>query len=77
MINFFFFLLLFFGVSDNFTLSPLGVPPAVRWNLKGLTCNVVVLENILGKNIKGNNLKWRFVKIIKSSVKCSITFLNE
>ncbi len=33
----FFFLLLFFCVSDNFTLSPLGVPPAVRWIVKGLT----------------------------------------
>ncbi len=45
MINFFFFLLLFFGVSDNFTLSPLGVPPAVRWNLKGLTAKEDVLTN--------------------------------
>ncbi len=34
--TFFFFLLLFFCVSDNFTLSPLGVPPAVRWIVKGL-----------------------------------------
>ncbi len=23
-------------MSDNFTLSPLGVPPAVRWIVKGL-----------------------------------------
>ncbi len=39
--------------------------------------NVVVLKkDSVDKHLKGNNLKWRFVKIIKSSVKCSIIFLN-
>ncbi len=33
MFNFFFFWVF---VSGDFTLSPLGVPPAVRWILKGL-----------------------------------------
>ncbi len=72
MINFFFFFLLFFCVSDNFTLSPLGVPPAVRWIVKGLS---ILITLPLSYTVKMDNYpkqlnKYIYNNLLNGIIKC-------